>query len=234
MAELVRKYYQLEIPHVESVIGWKNLPIIECKEKLIKINDYAPEYIVVRAKYWEDGLSRASKDQFLRGGALSRLADAARHLPCGMKIVVWDAWRPLEVQQALFDQHLELLRKEHPGVKEDELIVLAQTYVSLPSSNHLKPSPHFTGGAVDLSLLDGLGNDINMGTRFDHFGPEAGLMYFEKNENEEIKRNRRLLYWVMREVGFSGYDEEWWHFDYGNQFDAKRSGKGFAVYGVPV
>ncbi|MBI3283002.1 M15 family metallopeptidase, partial [Candidatus Curtissbacteria bacterium] len=219
------------IPRIESVAGWKELPIIECGERLVKINDYAPEHIIVRAEYCERGLLWANRDQFLREGALRRLVMAAELLPRGMKIVVWDAWRPLEVQQALFDQHLELLRKEHPGVKEDELIVLAQTYVSLPSSDPLKPSPHFTGGAVDLSLLDESGNDIDMGTKFDHFGPEAGLRYFEKKENEEIKRNRRLLYWVMREAGFSGYDEEWWHFDFGNQFDVKRIGKSNAIYG---
>lgn len=230
MTERVKRFYRCEIPHIELVAGWKELPIIECGERLVRVNDYAPEYIVVKAKYWESGLPYASKDQFLREGSLRRLMIAAELLPLGMKIVVWDAWRPLEVQQALFDQHLESLRRNHPGVKDDELTILAQTYVSLPSSDPMKPSPHFTGGAIDLSLLDDSGGEIDMGTEFDHFGPEAGLRYFENGKNEEAKRNRRLLYWVMSRVGFSGYDEEWWHFDFGNQFDAVRTSKKYAIY----
>jgi D-alanyl-D-alanine dipeptidase len=78
-----------------------------------------------------------------------------------------------------------------------------------------------------------------MGTEFDHFGPEAATRYFEDKllkaetltiEEYSCLQNRRLLFHVLAEVGFTNYHEEWWHFDYGNQFWGKITGKQ-AIYG---
>jgi D-alanyl-D-alanine dipeptidase len=117
----------------------------------------------------------------------------------------------------------------------EELRQEAQTYVSLPSDDPLKPSLHNTGGAIDLIIIGPNRVPLNMGTEFDHFGPEASARYYEerilKPEEEIIRNNRRLLYNAMVNVGFSGYDEEWWHFDFGNQFDAARTNKTYAEYG---
>ncbi|MCG4287414.1 D-alanyl-D-alanine dipeptidase, partial [Lactobacillaceae bacterium KNUT 0156] len=46
------------------------------------------------------------------------------------------------------------------------------------------------------------------------------------------RENRRLLYHVMTQAGFTNYIEEWWHFDYGNQNWATVSKRDFAVYGA--
>ena len=74
-----------------------------------------------------------------------------------------------------------------------------------------------------------------MGTDFDYFGPESAARYYEDNfvvTDAQVKRdNRRTLFSVMTDAGFSGYDEEWWHFDFGNQFDAARKDKSYAIYG---
>ncbi|MBQ4051251.1 MAG: hypothetical protein IJD13_06430, partial [Oscillospiraceae bacterium] len=50
--------------------------------------------------------------------------------------------------------------------------------------------------------------------------------YFEEHdEDPEARDNRRLLYHVMIRAGFTNYDGEWWHFDYGNPLWASRTGK---------
>jgi D-alanyl-D-alanine dipeptidase len=73
-----------------------------------------------------------------------------------------------------------------------------------------------------------------MGTEFDHFGTKAATRYFEekleRSENLSIDEaealdNRRLLYHIMTSQGFTNYLEEWWHFDFGDQFWGKISGK---------
>lgn len=78
-----------------------------------------------------------------------------------------------------------------------------------------------------------------MGTTFDYFEPKAGTRYFEDKIElgEELSglelaalKNRRLLYHLLNDVGFTNYREEWWHFDYGDQFWGKLSGDA-AVYG---
>lgn len=79
--------------------------------------------------------------------------------------------------------------------------------------------------------------ELNMGTTFDHFGPEAAMSYFEHisedeltPEQREARNNRRLMYSVMTQAGFANYPEEWWHWSYGDQMWAANLGESEAVY----
>jgi D-alanyl-D-alanine dipeptidase len=211
--------------------GWKNVPIQECGEPLVLLNGIH-QHIAVDAKYQQQGIAEASTQQYLRKGAADRLISAANRLPEGYKFVIFDAYRPLAVQQALFDSFKEIVKKEMPGASEDEISEATQKYVSLPSSDLTRPSPHATGGAVDLSILGPDGQPLNMGTDFDSFEPQAGTGYFrDRAGDEQIHRNRQLLYTLLVDEGFTNYPEEWWHFDYGNQFWGHISGKQ-AIYSL--
>ena len=71
-----------------------------------------------------------------------------------------------------------------------------------------------------------------MGTGFDYFGPEAAALYYEDIEGHEpIRENRRLLRRVLVDAGFRFDEDEWWHFDYGNQIWASALNKSKAIYG---
>jgi hypothetical protein len=79
-----------------------------------------------------------------------------------------------------------------------------------------------------------------MGTVLDEVSEKTLTLYFENldqtsisDEERETRDNRRLLWNVMVEAGFSNYPEEWWHFDFGNQFDAARTGH-TAIYAAAV
>ena len=89
-------------------------------------------------------------------------------------------------------------------------IVPNPEYVANPS----KGSIHNRGGAVDISLVDNNGNELNMGTSFDFFGVEAGHKY--KDFSKEILRNRKLLKRIMRKNDFISFDSEWWHYNLKN------------------
>ncbi len=224
------------IPTGGRMDGWKAIPIaseLSANEKLIDLAKLPSGYgIVVEPKYFLDGVSGATFEQKLREEAVVRLVRAARLVASeGLRIKVWDAHRPLETQQGLFDGFWRMLSVASPSLSYEQLMALTQTYVSVPSENITRPSPHFTGGPVDVTLVDRAGRELNMGTGFDHFGPEAATAYFENPRNivtlsdVEAMMNRRRLYHAMIGAGFSNYSEEWWHFDFGNQFYARMTGR---------
>ncbi len=107
----------------------------------------------------------------------------------GYKISIYDCYRPLDIQKRMWK------------------IVSDPKFVAEPA----KGSIHNRGGAVDITLLDKYGNPLDMGTSFDHFGPESAHNYNKLTEQQ--KNNRRLLSEVMVASGFTILESEWWHYD---------------------
>jgi D-alanyl-D-alanine dipeptidase len=81
------------------------------------------------------------------------------------------------------------------------------TYVADPR----RGSKHNFGASVDVSFRFPNGEIADMGSRFDHFGPESD--YWFESLSPKAKRNRAILRETMTEAGFLPYDAEWWHFD---------------------
>lgn len=117
----------------------------------------------------------------------------------GYRIKLFDCYRPMEVQQKMWQ------------------IVSNPIYVANPK----KGSIHNRGGAVDLTLVDQNGKELDMGTGFDHFGPEAGHDYLKLPE--QAIQNRKLLRKIMEENGFLTFDSEWWHYNLKNASKEKLS-----------
>jgi len=108
----------------------------------------------------------------------------------GYKIKIFDCYRPLDIQKKMWE------------------IVPNPSYVADPS----KGSIHNRGGAVDISLIDATGKNIDMGTNFDYFGIEASHNF--QNLSEEIKSNRKLLKKIMLKNRFNYFESEWWHYNF--------------------
>lgn len=118
--------------------------------------------------------------------ALRRAVHLARGMGLGFRI--FDAFRPQEAQQALW---------EHTPDPE---------FLADPA----KGSPHSRGVAVDLTLLDGDGAPLAMGTEFDAFTP---LSHHGRTDiAAEAQRNRFLLLGLMTAAGWDFYRNEWWHY----------------------
>ena len=107
----------------------------------------------------------------------------------GFRIKLYDCYRPLDIQKRMW------------------AIVSNPEYVANPA----KGSIHNRGGAVDISLVDKRGKELNMGTAFDFFGKEAGHNY--TSLSKKIIKNRILLKTVMVENNFKIFDSEWWHYN---------------------
>lgn len=113
-------------------------------------------------------------------------ADAKRR---GLQLKVYDAYRPLSIQKIMWS------------------IVPDERYVADPA----KGSRHNRGCALDLTLCDSSGNELDMGTGYDEFTERSAATYVDLPEH--ILNNRRLLLTIMNEAGFDVLPSEWWHFD---------------------
>ena len=107
-----------------------------------------------------------------------------------LRLKIYDGYRPLSVQKKMWK------------------IVPDDRYVANPA----KGSRHNRGAAVDLTLIDSSGTELNMGTDFDNFTIKAHPNY--KLLPDSIKANRNLLRTVMMQFGFNPITTEWWHFDF--------------------
>lgn len=168
-------------------------------------------------QYARMGMAGALGRSLVREGVAERLERAAAGLPDGLGLVVWDGWRPLELQAAIHAAYLDELTMLHPDWPADALEDAAARYVTPPSRDPAAPPPHLTGGAVDLTLAGRDGRPLDLGTGFDAFVPAAGARALEDTPGAP-RDLRRVLYWAMAGQGFTAYGEEWWHYDHGDQF----------------
>ncbi|GGJ04160.1 D-alanyl-D-alanine dipeptidase [Alicyclobacillus cellulosilyticus] len=216
------------IPPLRSVDGFRDVPIAECGEPLRPIP--AAEKLRTHPVYWARGIPGAEATLWAREGVIARLLHAAAALPDGIALVVFDAWRPLAVQQYLFDEFAARLA-QRTGLTGEALARAVARYVSVPSRDPRHPSAHATGGAVDVGLCTTDGRLLHLGTAFDAFVPEAATRWLEEHAQSEAERQqrdlRRILFHAMTKAGFTNYPDEWWHYDYGNQFYGR-------VRGVPA
>ncbi len=207
---------------------YKPIPQIAPPEEYTKIHPINCEFINivsndkidVKMQYPLLNLKNSIIDCYVRRTVYEKLLIAQNLLPEGYKIRIWDAWRPFSLQQEIFKKYYKdivenFALSDIPLHQQQKII---SNYVSFPNDNRMYPPLHTTGGAVDVTLLDPLGNEVEMGTAFDEFSPKAHTRYFEENPfNPNVCENRRILYTCMTFAGFVNLPSEWWHYSYGDR-----------------
>jgi D-alanyl-D-alanine dipeptidase len=142
------------------------------------------------------------KKAFLHKFAAAKLKQAEaqlQRLKPGYKILIFDVLRPRSVQRILWSKVVNTPQ---------------QGFVGNPD----KGSMHNFGMAIDLSLMDASGKELDMGTPFDDFTDLAQPKMEEKNlaagllTNAQLE-NRKLLRKIMTDAGFIQLPHEWWHYD---------------------
>lgn len=200
-------------------------------ERLVEIK--SKDNIIFSPVYYLNGIPGAISKCYLRETVAEKIINISNNLPNGYKLKIFDAWRPIEVQKYLFENYKNKLKKDNENLSEDELNILTKQFVSLPTNDIYDAPVHCTGGAVDLTLVNKNGIELDMGTEFDDFSEKANTDYFEiDNLSFEVKNNRRLLCKIMRDAGFTSFENEWWHFDYGDKFGAKRTNNFILYHGI--
>lgn len=146
-----------------------------------------------------------------------------------LHLIVMDAYRPIAVQQGLWEFFSKDLSLKNPELDHNELRELVARYVSDPSITSdnapLSVPSHATGGSVDVVLGESWsGCFADLGSQFDEMNARSATDYYERllqskkiTENDKRLRLRRILHNCMRSVGFTNYFAEYWHYDWGNQ-----------------
>lgn len=164
-------------------------------EGLVRVQDIDPS-IVLDLRYATENNFTKKKVYpvavcVLRKETAQKLAAANQEfIKDGYRIKVWDAYRPPSVQKIFW------------GLVPDD------RYVANPYKGG---SRHNRGGAVDVTLIDDKGNELDMPTGFDDFSKRANPQ--NPFMTAEQKMNVNYLKRVMVKHGFDPYEPEWWHFD---------------------
>lgn len=106
----------------------------------------------------------------------------------GYTLKIFDAYRPTEAQWKLWSHTPD------------------PDFLADPN----KGSPHSRGVAVDLTLCEMDGFELDMGTAFDAFTPASHHGYLDISPMAQ--RNRLLLMGIMTTAGWDFYRNEWWHY----------------------
>lgn len=180
----------------------------------------------------------------LRSGVAARLARVnARLAPYGLELWIFDAWRPIAVQNYFHDHWMpDYLSRARPELTDEDLRTEVARYWAKGAPggeiDPASPPPHATGAAVDLTLRDhATGAHLFMGSIFDDVTALSNTDAFEATADAmsfsalEARDNRRLLFWVMDAEGFANNPTEWWHFSYGDQMWARITDTPAAIYG---
>ena len=234
-----------------SMRPWSPIPIHDCGEPMLEL---PPEllrlephpYAVLGAPYG------AGASPFrLREGALARLLQAQEHLQRhhpDWRLAIFDAWRPVAVQRFMVEHAIgeECLRqgvdRRQPSPELDGVIAAVARFWAPPSDDPATPPPHSTGAAVDLTLANAGGAELPMGSPIDAIGTVSEPDHFKERATQlpEGEERRSCLLWhghraalceAMQLAGFAQHPNEWWHFSWGDQLWAWRSGAATAHYG---
>ncbi|HWU11590.1 MAG TPA: M15 family metallopeptidase [Streptomyces sp.] len=164
----------------------------------------------------------------LREGVLQRLLHAQELLPPGLRLMFVEGYRPLSLQRHYFEEYLDDLRAQSPGLPEAELYDAASRYVSPPDV-----APHSAGAAVDLTLADANGVELDLGTRMNANPEESeGACYTHApNITPQARGYRAVLGTALAAAGLVNYPTEWWHWSYGDRYWAWSTGASSAHYG---
>ncbi|MBC7641950.1 MAG: M15 family metallopeptidase [Flavobacterium sp.] len=200
---------------LENIASQNSISVLNSKKVIALSQEIADTTFVNLKNYSSDfvyDMKYASSDNFLKLKVYDCVACFLRlktvialinankeFLKLDYKIKLFDCYRPLDVQKKMWD------------------IVPNANYVANPS----KGSIHNKGGAVDITLVDRYGNEMDMGTKFDFFGEEAGHNYLKLSN--DVLKNRELLKRVMINAKFNPFDSEWWHYNLAAGLDDKIS-----------
>jgi D-alanyl-D-alanine dipeptidase len=167
-------------------------------EPMVELQKFAPRIVIDLRYATPRNLAKKpiypkNARAYLRKGVAERLLRAQGWLdsnaPRGIRLKIWDAWRPAWAHKLLWKvlPNGELLRDPSAG-----------------------GSLHTWGVCVDATLVNSKGAELKMPTDFDIFGPEAKARYV--GVDDDIRRNLRLLQSAMTAGGFLAVRDEWWHF----------------------
>ena len=159
--------------------------------------------------------------QLVRADLARRLVEADAALPPGIRLRVVEGHRSPADQRAIVAAYTAELRTLHGDLPAADLGRLTSRFVA-----PLEVAPHVAGAAVDLTLVDVLGDELDLGTPIDATPEQSdGRCYFAAlGIGADARAHRELLARVLGGAGLVNYPTEWWHWSYGDRYWALTTG----------
>lgn len=195
---------------------------------LIKEIEHPVRFIEIQGK---DGIAfnpKFTRERRIRLYTYELLKCAKNLLPNHLHFVVYEAFRPRAFQIQLWNSIVEQMKKENPQMDatSEDFLAMCDVYAANP---YRQGSGHQSGGAVDITLADKSGGELDMGSLVRDFSKNASSE--NKELPEHVLENRRILNTVMSSVGFVNYPPEWWHYSFGDRLWAALTGSKLAFFG---
>lgn len=203
-----------------------DIPVKDNQEKMVDLIEAYPEILVDISRKGVQKISESISK--IRYSAAEKLSIAQGLLPEGIKLKIKECYRPLSVQQQIFQEYLNRLSKIHSNWDKNQLNLEAAKFVAPPEI-----APHSTGGAVDLTLVNLDNEELDMGTMVNANPEEYGevVCTLNKNISDDTRAHRQILIEVMSKASFVNYPFEWWHWSYGDKYWAYWMKQKFAIFG---
>jgi D-alanyl-D-alanine dipeptidase len=213
----------------EAAVKKKDIETVLIDFSAIRLagDDSNPEIVTISE---EDGfvLNMSFTDDFrIRKDIYDRLKRAQKNLPANYHFMIYEAYRPLARQKALWEMATKMLREKYPRMPDGELRDLTETFVADPFNGI--GSGHQACCAIDISLCDNDCREYDMGTRCQEMNEFSETR--STGISPEAMKNRRILVTTLEEQGLINYPAEWWHFSYGDHQWAYLTGRTEAWYG---
>ncbi len=190
----------------QSIIS---ISVTDNGEKLVSLLNLDRTFLPSQIKTVTEEIDPATP--FVRETVKTLLCKSISLLPRGYGFVLIEGYRSYDYQKELFSRYLSKVKQEAPDLSEFEALEKTSVFISNPD----KYSPHITGGALDLAIVDGERNLLDVGNTFEYDSKAQsncnGLSALQKS-------NRKLLSEVLGKVGFVNYPYEWWHWSYGDKY----------------
>lgn len=145
----------------------------------------------------------------------------------GYKLKIHDAYRPLAVQEFMVKHVAEefcqkvyniLLTEANEQMRQEAFDHTFKLFAK-PDTSIQSPPPHSTGAALDVTMVDALGQELPMGSEIDavdNAHPDA-FKHSQDPQGIIFHKNRMFLKHIMEQSGFIQLPREWWHFSQGDQ-----------------
>lgn len=175
---------------------------------------------------------RKAKDSpsyfMVRKSVVEKLSLAQKLLPNDLSLLLIEGFRPIALQKQYFNEYYKELLQSYPTWSKKKLLTETSKFVAPPE---IIP-PHCTGGAIDITLVDSNGIELDMGTvvNADPNSNQNTCFTHSKKIDEKTQNNRSILINTMEKVGFVNYPTEWWHWSYGDRYWAYLTGNKVALF----
>lgn len=197
------------------------MQVQDCGEQLVDLGKLNYQIKLERASFY-DGYTK------VRESVVKKLNEARELLPQGFDFFFSEGHRPITLQNEMYNEYYAHLAAAHPDWDDAKLKIETSKYVA-PAKD---VPPHSTGGAIDITLIDANGNEVDMGSILDETPDknENRNFTYAKNITETARTNRGILINALQQVGFVNYPAEWWHWSYGDKYWAYHAKQSHAIY----